>query len=151
MVLPDICPLTKKKGCKRAECYLYHVDWRTGEENCSIGYRYTHRVAGRSINVQDTYAQDTRDRLTRKNSSVPDQKPPISDKSVDNAGDGQAIQEKVITADRNVTVIGSDVSSMDRSSSGNSDTVVPESKKENFDKTVALDLPDDYEEKFWSK
>ena len=154
MVLPDICPLTKKKGCKRAECYLYHVDWRTGEENCSIGYRYTHRVADRPTGIQDTYAQDTRDRLTRKTSSVPDQNPPISDKNMEDAGDGQVIREKVITVDRNVTVIGSDMSSRKISvPSNDSDTVAPESKKEkkNIDRTIAFDLPDDYEEKFWSK
>ncbi|MEA1985117.1 MAG: hypothetical protein U9N13_05640 [Euryarchaeota archaeon] len=141
MVLPEMCPLTKEKGCKREECYLYHVDWRTGEENCSIGYRYTHRVSGRSSEIQDTYAQDTRDRLSRKVSSIPDQKPPLSkENGDDDLGDEQVIQERVITADRNTTVIGSDVEKTDC-----------KKEKKDIDKTMALDLPDDYEEKFWSE
>ncbi|MDK2892981.1 hypothetical protein [Methanohalophilus sp.] len=60
MTLPQKCPLGNTDGCRGRDCHLYHIDWRTGEENCSIGYRYTHKTKGSSHTIEDTYARDVK-------------------------------------------------------------------------------------------
>src|SRR6056297_3205822 len=70
MVLPERCPLDNGLQCKGKECHLFHVDWRTGEENCTIGYRSTHKQGNQSERVFDNYAEETRMRLGYEPSSL---------------------------------------------------------------------------------
>jgi hypothetical protein len=66
MTLPDICPRDGASSCKRTACHLYVVDWRSGDEQCIIGYRSTHKGLSKSSPVVDSYAQDTRRKLGDK-------------------------------------------------------------------------------------
>ena len=66
MTLPDICPRDGAPSCKRTACHLYVVDWRSGDEQCIIGYRSTHKGLSRSSPVVDSYAEDSRRKLGDK-------------------------------------------------------------------------------------
>lgn len=71
MTLPDICPRDGASHCKKNACHLYVVDWRSGDEQCIIGYRSTHKNLSKSAPVVDSYAQDTRRRFGNKNNQEP--------------------------------------------------------------------------------
>jgi hypothetical protein len=66
MTLPDVCPRDGAPSCKKTACHLYVVDWRSGDEQCIIGYRSTHKGLSKSSPVVDSYAQDTRRKLGDK-------------------------------------------------------------------------------------
>lgn len=71
MTLPDICPRDGASHCKKNACHLYVVDWRSGDEQCIIGYRSTHKSLSKSAPVVDSYAQDTRRRFGDKSGHEP--------------------------------------------------------------------------------
>ncbi|WP_292463659.1 hypothetical protein [Methanolobus sp.] len=71
MTLPDICPRDGASHCKKNACHLYVVDWRSGDEQCIIGYRSTHKSLSRSSPVVDSYAQDTRRKRVDQGSQEP--------------------------------------------------------------------------------
>jgi len=157
MVLPDICPLDGKSGCKKHECHLYHVEWRTGDEHCIIGYRASHKLPSEGLRaVQDTYADSTRIRLGRDIPVAPEMKPPVQ-----TAGDDVAKKEpidqsilhheEIVVDDKDTTVTQSydptvvmdnPVIGVERD--GN------KKKHKNIDDAMKLDLPDNYEDEFWS-
>ncbi|WP_292485554.1 hypothetical protein [Methanohalobium sp.] len=171
MTLPEVCPMDKNSECKKEDCHLYHIDWRTGDENCTIGYRYTHREGKSSQSVQDNYADNVRMKLGKKIDETPEIRDPIEEenrffKSDFNIGENagqvekethdsnktesskvnevEEINERVVTSDKNTTVIHS-------YNSNEEDDSEPEDKKfrKNIDKAMELDLPENYEKKFW--
>jgi hypothetical protein len=71
MTLPDICPRDGASHCKKNACHLYVVDWRSGDEQCIIGYRSTHKSLSRSSPVVDSYARDTRRKRGDQGSQEP--------------------------------------------------------------------------------
>jgi len=62
---PAKCPLDGRSNCKRKQCHLYNVDWRTREANCIIGYGSFHKTARSERVILDTYIENTRIRLGR--------------------------------------------------------------------------------------
>lgn len=71
MTLPDNCPRDGASHCKKNACHLYVVDWRSGDEQCIIGYRSTHKNLSKSSPVVDSYAQDTRRRFGDRHGQEP--------------------------------------------------------------------------------
>jgi len=72
MTLPDVCPLDSSQKCKGRECHLFCVEWRTNEPICLIGYSSTSKVSsGRASRKQDTYAEETFQKLNRKQAPAP--------------------------------------------------------------------------------
>ena len=162
MTLPDVCPKDGVSQCKKKDCHLYVVEWRTGDEQCVIGYRSTHKELSKSMPLEDSYAQSTRIRLGKQtdpeNSSWPETgvskaaerkhlKRPVYD-DVETIVAGPEMEtvyavdlEEVVVNDKDTTVIES------RHSDG-------KKKKDNrkiksLDELMDLDLPEDYEKKFW--
>ncbi|SFM69589.1 hypothetical protein [Methanolobus profundi] len=66
MTLPDVCPRDGVSQCKKKDCHLYVVEWRTGDEQCVIGYSSTHKEFSQSTSLEDTYAETTRIRLEKR-------------------------------------------------------------------------------------
>ncbi|MGP8321460.1 MAG: hypothetical protein ACT6FE_03945 [Methanosarcinaceae archaeon] len=155
MSLPEVCPLDGKSGCKTSACHLYHVDWRSGEENCSIGYSATREKFPKMNTLQDTYAQNTRIRLGREIPVTTQIRHPIQnivekngENLVNPTPEPSAIEE-VVLSDNNTTVIESNPA-LDEVTIKPDDSPKPKKKGKSIDDVMKLDLPDDYEEKFWS-
>jgi hypothetical protein len=157
MVLPDVCPLDGKLHCKKHDCHLYHVDWRTDEEQCIIGYRSTHKIPSKDSNaVQDNYAENTRILLGRDFTKEPQTRHTtqsrVEDVIKEDPIDPTTVyREETDFDERDTTVIQS---SDTRGNQGES--VVSEVSNGNkrnrktIDDAMKLDLPDNYEEEFWS-
>ena len=160
MPLPKVCPLDEKSGCKTCGCHLYHVDWRSGEENCSIGYRTNKKPSPKIDQLQDTYAQKTSTRLGREIPTTTQIRPPVRS-VVETTGDGPVVSqildnpeiiiEEVVTFDRNTTVVESNHTS-DGAAVKSADVSDKKEKTmgKSIDDVMKLDLPDNYEEEFWS-
>ncbi|MDO9517028.1 MAG: hypothetical protein Q7J10_03155 [Methanosarcinaceae archaeon] len=162
MPIPELCPLDGKSGCKTSGCHLYHVDWRSGEINCSIGYRTTQKPLAKTEQLLDTYAQNTSMRLGRDIPTTAQIRPlvrnveeTIRDEPVvsQTIYKSETIIEKVVISDRNTTVVDSNHVS-DRAAIKISDVVDTDKnerkKGKSIDDAMKLDLPDNYEEEFWS-
>ncbi|MCL7410264.1 MAG: hypothetical protein P1P69_01845 [Methanosarcinaceae archaeon] len=162
MPIPELCPLDGKSGCKASGCHLYHVDWRSGEINCSIGYRAIQKPLAKTDQVLDTYAQNTSVRLGRDIPITAQIRPlvrnvegTIRDEPVVSQTfyKSEAIIEKVVISDRNTTVVDSNNVS-DGETIINADVVDTDKNKKkkgkSIDDAMKLDLPDNYEEDFWS-
>lgn len=180
MVLPERCPLDNKLQCKGKECHLFHVDWRTGEENCTIGYRSTHKQANMSERVFDNYAEETRMRLGYEPSSFtaattkrnvergeiqpetedkgePVRQEPVIQKEEAVITEPQ-IREEIVMETEYTTVIHSHESTAEDQETevlSEDRTDTPEQKdktsKSKLDKMMSLDdLPEDYEKEFWN-
>jgi hypothetical protein len=157
MVLPDVCPLDGKPHCKKHDCHLYHVEWRTGEEQCIIGYGATHKTPSKDSNaVQDNYAENTRILLGRDFTKEPQSRYSTRSKvedviKEDTIDPTTVYNEKTVVDERDATVIQSNDIRGNRGES-----VVSEvnnenkSKRKTIDDAMKLDLPDNYEEEFWS-
>lgn len=159
MTLPDVCPKDGVSQCKKKACHLYVLEWRTGDEQCIIGYSSTHKELSRSTPMEDTYAERTRLRFEKK--------APAERKSWPDASEGagtkrQHLQrlgadteeivaelpsqepmsperrEEVVVNNKDTTVI-----------EARDDEAKDEKKRKSLDDVMDLDLPDDYEEKFW--
>lgn len=152
MPLPDVCPL-EEESCKQNACHLYHVDWRTGEENCSIGYRITAKTRSSRQPQQDTYAENTRRRLGRDFApSFPEEiktEPETEPAQPRAAEEGMSepvvrIREEVVSVNKDTTVI----QSYNEVEDVPEDSGKPERKR--IDDAMKLDLPEDYEEEFWN-
>lgn len=164
MSLPEVCPLDGKSGCKTSECHLYHVDWRSGEENCSIDYGATKKSLSKADPLQDTYAQNTSIRLGREIPTTMQIRPPVQnvaettrEETVVNQilDNPETIIEEVVTSDKNITVIESNHASdgavaKPADVSDNDNAKTEKKKSKSIDDVMKLDLPDDYEEEFWS-
>lgn len=153
MPLPQRCPLDNAEGCRKKDCYLYHVDWRTGEENCSIGYRYTHRTGKKSRPVKDTYALNVklrREQHSVKKPEIAEEKSAPAEKVSEEKTD---IQEKYI-ADPIVPgkeiIISPDTESPEEEAETRIFSDESQKKKTKIDDIMKMDLPEDYEEEFWS-
>ncbi|MDY0387687.1 MAG: hypothetical protein RBT65_11310 [Methanolobus sp.] len=164
MTLPDVCPRDGVSHCKKKDCHLYVVEWRTGDEQCVIGYMSTHKELSKSISMEDTYAERTRIRFGKqtepKSRSWPEPgvskaaerkhlERPVYDN--DNVETIVAVpemksvsvldQEEVLASDKDTTVIGS------RHSDGKKEK---DSRKiKSLDELMDLDLPENYEKEFW--
>jgi hypothetical protein len=106
---PAKCPLDGKSNCKGKQCHLYHVDWRTKEANCIIGYGSSHKTTHSDRLILDTYIENTRIKLGR---GIGD--PDISGKEPESdlQNTQQSLQtdkrlEKVTVSNKNTTVIES--------------------------------------------
>ncbi|HJH31131.1 MAG TPA: hypothetical protein C5S50_02845 [Methanosarcinaceae archaeon] len=155
MPLPDVCPLDGKSVCKTSACHLYHVDWRSGEENCSIGYSVTSRKSSKSDPLQDTYAQNTSMRLGRDIPSTAQTRQPVrnemetdSNKTISPTPEQNVIGE-VVRSDKNTTLIESNPA-LGEMGIKSGDVPKPKKKGKSIDDVMKLDLPDDYEKEFWS-
>ena len=161
MPLPELCPLDGKSGCKNSGCHLYHVDWRSDEENCSIGYRATQKPSQKTDQLQDTYAQNASTRLGRNIPTTIQIRHPVrnvvettrEDNVIQTPDQDKTVVEEVVKSDRDTIVTHSNhfskkvedaLSPIDASENKN------KKKGKNIDDAMKLDLPDDYEEKFWS-
>ncbi len=165
MTLPEVCPRDGISSCKRKECHLYMVEWRTGDEQCIIGYSSTHKELSRSVPLEDNYAERTRIRF--EGSSVEERKPwPDTDTAIGNrkhlerevsedpdkitgtivAGPDNEMtavidNEEVVLSNKDTTVIGSRKTEV-KDDKG-------QKKKRSLDEMMDLDLPENYEEEFW--
>ena len=177
MTLPDVCPRDGVSQCKKADCHLYIIDWRSGDEQCIIGYSSTRKKMSKSSPVVDTYAERTR--LKRETKSertftreqpartfqetgstetrLPQPKPaghrspepihsetkssPKPEPVVQDESSKDRFNEKVVSSDKDTTLIESDITSDSCQSS--------EKKRKSIDDVMNLDLPDNYEEEFW--
>jgi len=172
MVLPEICPLNNELHCKGKECHLFHVDWRTGEENCTIGYRSSHRQGNHSDIISDTYAEETRMRLgynPQPPLEWPSERQPIQSEVRQESEPVKLeyekveeeiippepeIQEEIVMETEYTTVIHSHEAAM--AEEVNEDIIDASGKeddasKKKFDKIMGLDdIPDDYEKEFWN-
>lgn len=120
MPLPDVCPLDNRSDCKKKECHLFLVDWRSGDENCAIGYRSTHRLSSsRQSGIIDSYAEKTRVKFNR---DIEDFSSQINQENTDrevnsSSADPQPreseVYERIINQDKDTTVIESHRSSGD--------------------------------------
>ncbi|WP_135603700.1 hypothetical protein [Methanococcoides sp. NM1] len=161
MVLPEICPLDNELQCKGKSCHLFHVDWRTGEENCTIGYRSTHKQGNRSDVVSDNYAEETRMRLGYKPEPVPERayerepvQPVARVEREKTAPIKPVIEEEVVMETEHTTVIHSHEAVV--AEQANEDITETSEKEDNaakskLDKMMKFDdLPEDYEKEFWN-
>ncbi|WP_321429970.1 hypothetical protein [uncultured Methanolobus sp.] len=160
MTLPDVCPKDGVSQCKKKACHLYLVEWRTGDEQCVIGYSTTHKELSRSTPMEDTYAESIRLRYEKQ--------APAERKSWPEPGQStkkrQHLQRQPVPAEAPTEIAG--LSSKEPMSPVNQeevvvndrDTTVIEArrdgqqegkKKKSLDDVMDLDLPEDYEEKFW--
>ena len=139
MPLPEICPLDGKSQCKTSGCHLYHVDWRSDEENCSIGYRSNQPTPSKDNSLQDSYVQNTRARLGRDITPISAPEPVLDIK--------KAARDLVQTV-KEESAIQNPISN-DIAVKPDGDTGVKK-KSKSIDDAMKLDLPDNYEEEFWS-
>ena len=160
MALPDICPQDNEHRCKKEQCYLYHIDWRTGEENCSIGYRGTHKQSDQVGTTRDTYAEETRRRLGSISEATIDRHTPelftIEKETIEEKREKvphiSEIRETIVMESKDTTVIESHVSDPKTEMVGETTPL-----KEDTDKTDKLskmmdleDISEDYEKDFWT-
>lgn len=190
MTLPDVCPRDGVSQCKKKDCHLYVVEWRTGDEQCIIGYRSTHKELSRSVSLEDNYVENTRIKLEKKvprerkpwpgtstaasgrdhlkrevpqtdtgHTTVPEPAPRVVSEPVTEASEsyiearvGRPVpevleelapvaQEEVVVNDKNTTVIEAKSSDEEKDKGTR--------KRRSLDDVMDLDLPEDYEEKFW--
>jgi len=154
--LPQKCPLDNTNGCRGSDCHLFHTDWRTREENCSIGYRYTHKTTGSAHVVEDTYARDVKLRKTQ---------PPAKKKEIVEEPPKPVLrQEKIIppeTENLHDSFPEDEEETYTKAVDEIASTIVNSDKKKELQsdndgkKTSKLDdmmgvLPEDYEKEFWS-
>ncbi|WP_342303854.1 hypothetical protein [Methanolobus sp. ZRKC5] len=162
MTLPDVCPRDGVSHCKKKDCHLYVVEWRTGDEQCVIGYSSTHKELSKSMPMEDTYAQSTRTRLGKQTGR--------ESRSWPEPGVGKAAERKHLERpvyDNVETIVAKPemkpvfVEGQEEVVVNNKDTTVIESrhsdeKKEkdsrkikSLDEVMDLDLPENYEKEFW--
>ncbi|KXS42010.1 MAG: hypothetical protein AWU58_1581 [Methanohalophilus sp. T328-1] len=79
MSLPEICPIDRTHVCKKRKCHLYHVDWRSGDENCSVGYNQTTKMRRSSESVVDEYAQRVKEKLRDRTEPPVDSREPTKE------------------------------------------------------------------------
>ncbi len=136
MPIPEKCPLDNISECKKKKCHLFHVDWRSGDENCSIGYSYTHKVLSSKKNlVTDTYAEKIK--CKKKENQIESVHSKIKGKDLKNSS------EIPISLDKNVTLTKKGKNSSETS------PIKGNNKKANIEDIMELDLPENYEHKFW--
>lgn len=133
MPLPEICPLDGISKCKTSGCHLYHVDWRSDEENCSIGYSSNQPIPSKDNSLQDNYVQTTRARLGKDIEPIIEIKKAARDLA-ESIKEESAIQNQV----------------PDDIAVKPADDVGVKKKSKSIDDAMKLDLPDNYEEEFWS-
>ena len=159
MSLPELCPLDGKSGCKGSGCHLYHTDWRSGEENCSIGYNTAKKTPQKADQLQDTYAQNASKRLGRDIPATVQIR-----KSTQNVAettketkviqtpdkDRSVVEEAVISDDETIVTHSNRFAKKVENALSLMDTSEKKKKSKSIDDAMKLDLPDDYEEEFWS-
>ncbi|WMW26296.1 hypothetical protein RE474_06175 [Methanolobus sediminis] len=160
MTLPDICPKDGVSQCKKKACHLYVVEWRTGDEQCVIGYRSTHKELSRSTPMVDTYAESTRMRIQKK-APVERKSWPEPEQSTERR---QHLKRQPISAEAPTEIAGlppkepmypvnrEEVVVNDKDTTvfeARKDVQKEDKKRKSLDELMDLDLPDDYEEKFW--
>ena len=107
MGIPAKCPLDGKSNCKGKQCHLHHVDWRTKEANCIIGYGSSHKKTLSERVVLDTYIENTKIKLGR-DIGIPEMPEKGSENDPNNiSADVQTSEpfEKVTVRNKNITVI----------------------------------------------
>ena len=171
MTLPDVCPKDGVSQCKKKACHLYVVEWRTGDEQCVIGYSSTHKQFSKSTPMEDTYAAKVRSRTEQKperqKSSWPESTTtetrrkhlkrempePQPEEVYIEARPGavkQAVREEPATSERleEVVVVDKDTTIIE-SRSGDEVRGKESRKRKSLDEVMDMDLPEDYEKEFW--
>ena len=107
MCIPAKCPLDGRSNCKGKQCHLYHVDWRTKEANCIIGYGSSHKTTRSERVILDTYIENTRIKLGR-DIGIPEMPEKGSESDLQNIVSDVKTSgyiEKIAESNRNTTVI----------------------------------------------
>lgn len=106
---PAKCPLDGKSNCKGKQCHLYHVDWRTKEANCIIGYGSSHKKIRSDRLILDTYIENTRIKLGRDiaNPDISEKEPESDLQNTQQDVQTEKNIEKVTVSNKNITVIES--------------------------------------------
>ncbi len=152
MTLPDICPKDGSSQCKGSSCHLYIVDWRSGDEQCIIGYSATHKKITSSHSVEDTYAESTRRRTGRNiGHKVVDYS--ARSKSLESV-EGRVVPESSLEAKKlefvsEKLVVNNKDTMVFESTTVTEEVSVEDKKRKTIDDLMDLDLPGDYEEEFW--
>ncbi|MBP1909663.1 hypothetical protein [Methanolobus bombayensis] len=158
MTLPDVCPKDGVSQCKKKACHLYVVEWRTGDEQCIIGYQSTHKELTRSTPMEDTYAEKTRLRLEKQErkpwpepGQTPEKRQHLQRKPVSEEGPTEIVAElplkEPVSSDESEEIVVNDKDTTVFES--RKDDSKNEKKRKSLDEVMDMDLPDDYEEKFW--
>ena len=177
MTLPEVCPRDGASQCKKADCHLYVTDWRSGDEQCIIGYGSTHKKMSGPSPVMDTYAERTRlNRETKRRQPVsrepqarvfqetgtsgavqtapapPETMPaePVSSEAKPRSKPEPVVQDAHVKENICEKVVSSDKDTTLIESGQNTDVSQQSRKKgKSIDDVMNLDLPDNYEEEFW--
>ncbi|MDW7731566.1 MAG: hypothetical protein SCH66_03935 [Methanolobus sp.] len=177
MTLPEVCPRDGVSRCKKADCHLYVIDWRSGDEQCIIGYSSTHKKMSRSSPVVDTYAERTRlkrevrsERTTIEESRArafqetrPTETRPPESRTAETRSSEIIYSETRSIREPNTALQAEHVKEEfhEKVVSNDKDTTLIESiatvdesrsaqkKRKSIDDVMDLDLPDNYEEEFW--
>lgn len=109
MGFPAKCPLDGKSDCKGKLCHLYHVDWRTKEANCIIGYGSSHKTISSDRLILDTYIENTRIKLGRDigNPDISEKEPERELQKTQQDMQNDKSIEKITVSNKNITVIES--------------------------------------------
>lgn len=106
---PAKCPLDGKSNCKGKQCHLYHIDWRTKEANCIIGYGSSHKTTHSDRLILDTYIENTRIKLGRDigDPNISEKEPESDPQNIQQSLQTDKRLEKVTVSNKNTTVIES--------------------------------------------
>jgi hypothetical protein len=159
MTLPDVCPRDGVSSCKKKDCHLYVIEWRTGDEQCIIGYRLTHKELSRSAPLEDTYAERTRLRLgknIRHENGERQQAQDVPERNhlqrqvsnVENVISGSNEESSILKSSEEIVLSNKDTTVIE-SKHGAEIQVTGDRKRKSLDQMMDLDLPENYEEDFW--
>ncbi|WMW21671.1 hypothetical protein RE476_09790 [Methanolobus mangrovi] len=160
MTLPDVCPKDGVSHCKKKACHLYVVEWRTGDEQCVIGYRSTHKQLSKSMPMEDTYAERTRIRLEKPTDResrswaeptvrMPEERKHLERQRPDNVETIVATPERkpiAVMSQEEIVVNNKDTTVIESRHSGEKKD---DRKRKSLDELMNLDLPENYEKEFW--
>jgi hypothetical protein len=134
MPLPSLCPKSKNSACSGDACAMYTTDWRSKDEYCMIGYYPAGSRKKLGEPVEDTYARGMKGinegkitHTTRKTERIlqEDELPETS--VLDSQAESQAEDVTNLISQEKI-----------------------EKKQVSKDFINLKDIPDDYEEEFWS-
>ncbi|WP_406660432.1 hypothetical protein V7O66_11365 [Methanolobus sp. ZRKC3] len=152
MTLPDVCPKDEAAQCKGSECHLYVVDWRSGDEQCIIGYRFTRKSISVIPPAEDTYAETTRRRAGRNTGHVIADHPSSVEQfkaEPANSEAAESLQTRKLEVLREKVVVNNKDTMVFESTLVTEDVPREQKKRKSIDEVMDLDLPDGYEEEFW--
>ncbi len=143
MELPKTCPLDGTPGCKKKQCHLFHIDWRSGDENCTLGYGPGHQT-GREEHFT---SGSQKVRALRNNISSLSGNFPEGTASSGNAPAINTEIEKSIPSKKGDSFI-KDLNELPPAEDIRNDNTNTSQNRNNLN--FMDDLPEDYEKEFWA-